>query len=712
MKKSFFLILFSIFFICLTAQSQSKIDSLKLEFKKKTDKIEQGEIARLLLAEHLLISRDTTQAYIEELLEIVGDDYRGQAELYRIIGEVFGDFGMLADRIAAFEQRLNIERKIGTKSGIARSLTSLGSTYANAGFNHEAIVYYLQAEEINKQLNDTIGFIINSMNMSFLYNNIEEYEKALEYRLQILDLARKTDSLIILRFGQQAFGQLYIEIGNTYLSLNNYDSSFEYYRKAEEVFTQYKNYSELGAVNNNYGVIYYKKGDYASALNYYMKALKLIESGDDLSSIALYNGNVGAANNMLGRYREGLKYSNIAYQIALDLNSHYLIRFAAENLTDSYESLGNFKEAFNTLQIYERYSDSLNISDSREKTLQAMQKTEFELEMKDLEIARKQRENEMNAEINQQKLLRNFALAGLALMIFGLYFAVRSYILKQRSNRMLTVQKMEIEEKNLILNKQKKKIEIIHSEVSQSIQYAERIQKAILPEEELVINNFADHFVLLIPKDRVSGDFYWWASVEDHLIIAAADCTGHGVPGAFMSMLGVSFLREIVVKEYITQPNVILRKLRKEIVKILKQEGKEGEQKDGMDIALICYNPKTKSLQYSGANNPLYILRQNEIEEIRPDKMPISIYDRMDKFTNHEIELRSGDSIYMFSDGYADQFGGERGKKFKYKPFKSLLVEISDKPMSEQRIILNNTFQNWKNKDEQTDDVLVLGFKV
>ncbi|RLD55788.1 MAG: hypothetical protein DRJ01_16165 [Bacteroidetes bacterium] len=231
---------------------------------------------------------------------------------------------------------------------------------------------------------------------------------------------------------------------------------------------------------------------------------------------------------------------------------------------------------------------------------------------------------------------------------------------------------------------QKENIEKTHHEISESINYATRLQQTILPDKKLLNKYFSDNFILFKPKDKVSGDFYWWTHVKKHTIITAADCTGHGVPGAFMSMLGVSFLREVVQKKQITNSGEILNKLRTEVIKALKQKGELGEQKDGMDIAIISINHENNIVQFSGANNPLYILTNRELTdfkplegfenfyEIKPDKMPIAIYEKMDNFTTHEIQLEKGDILYMFSDGYADQFGGPKGKKFKYKPFKRL----------------------------------------
>lgn len=282
---------------------------------------------------------------------------------------------------------------------------------------------------------------------------------------------------------------------------------------------------------------------------------------------------------------------------------------------------------------------------------------------------------------------------------------------------------------------QKENIEKIHHEISESINYATHLQQSILPDKKLLDKYLSDNFILFKPKDKVSGDFYWWTQVKNHTIITAADCTGHGVPGAFMSMLGISFLREIVQKEQITNSGEILNRLRTEVIKALKQKGELGEQKDGMDMAIVSINHETNVMQFSGANNPLYIVKSRKVKveskmanaikefeldelstfklyELRPDKMPIAIYEKMNKFTTHEIQIEKGDIIYMFSDGYADQFGGTKGKKFKYKPFKRLLLENANKPMPEQKEYLNTVFKNWKGSFEQIDDVVVLGLKI
>jgi serine phosphatase RsbU (regulator of sigma subunit) len=263
----------------------------------------------------------------------------------------------------------------------------------------------------------------------------------------------------------------------------------------------------------------------------------------------------------------------------------------------------------------------------------------------------------------------------------------------------ILLQKEIIEEKNL--------------SITDSIEYASRIQNAVLPPLDFLSEWGMDNFIMFRPKDIVSGDFYWGAKADHHLCFAAADCTGHGVPGAFMSMLGTAYLNEIISLERFSTAADILDRLRSEIITSLKQRGIEGETQDGMDISLCIYDLEKKIIHFSGANNPLYLLRNGKLERIDADKMPIGIHRSLDKsFTNNIIRPEPGDIIYIFSDGYADQFGGRYGKKFKYKAFRDMLLEIHNQPMERQKSILEEKFDSWKGDNEQVDDVLVIGVKV
>jgi serine phosphatase RsbU (regulator of sigma subunit) len=279
-----------------------------------------------------------------------------------------------------------------------------------------------------------------------------------------------------------------------------------------------------------------------------------------------------------------------------------------------------------------------------------------------------------------------------------------------KKEKALLEQKVELRTKEL--DERNKVVEEKNKDILDSIHYAKRIQDALLKEEEHTSPHLPDHFVLFIPKDIVSGDFHWAMEKEDHWYVAAVDCTGHGVPGAFMSMLGMSFLNDIVSGTELLIPAEILNRLRDKIVKELRQTGESGGSKDGMDISLIRLNLKTKELQWAGANNALTVVKNGNMNEIKADKQPIGYHPEQKKFTNHTVQLYSGESVYIYTDGYADQFGGPKGKKFKYKQLEHLILENNQLPLIKQKELLKKTFNDWKGNLEQLDDVCIIGVKV
>jgi len=355
--------------------------------------------------------------------------------------------------------------------------------------------------------------------------------------------------------------------------------------------------------------------------------------------------------------------------------------------------------------------------------------------------------------LEKEKSQRKMLFGIVVLMILVVVLVTASLVSTRRKKLLLGRQKKEIEEKNLDLEQkneeietqrdeieaqrnlvfdQKEKIEQINLDMTNSIQYAQRIQSAALPDLEMIRGTVSDYFLIFRPRNIVSGDFYWVAQVEEKTVLVVADCTGHGVPGAFMSMMGISLLKEIVQKEYLTHPGVVLRRMRKEIIKALGQKGEAGEQRDGMDISLIEISPREKRVQFAGAFNSLYLVRESQLKapaikdlkifegesdnkhtlyEIPGDKMPVAFYDRMDKFTTREFAFEKGDMLYMYSDGYPDQFGGERGKKFKYIPFKRMILQNASLSMEEQNRVYSTTLDKWMGSYEQIDDICVLGVK-
>jgi serine phosphatase RsbU (regulator of sigma subunit) len=269
-----------------------------------------------------------------------------------------------------------------------------------------------------------------------------------------------------------------------------------------------------------------------------------------------------------------------------------------------------------------------------------------------------------------------------------------------------------VNEKTTEVRKQKEEIEEKNKDITASITYAQRIQRAILPPVSQMKGLLGQHFILYKPKDIVSGDFYWVEQSGDATLFAAVDCTGHGVPGAFMSIVGHNILTQVVFEKKINSPALILDRLNEEVNRTLRQRG-NAEVKDGMDIALCSLDREKNKLYFSGANNPLYFIRRGELKEIKGDKFPIGETEPGNKnnFTQHELDLLKGDSIYIFSDGYADQFGGPKGKKFKYKQLQELLLSIQQHTMDEQLLILEKTINDWKGDLEQVDDILVIGLR-
>jgi serine phosphatase RsbU (regulator of sigma subunit) len=271
----------------------------------------------------------------------------------------------------------------------------------------------------------------------------------------------------------------------------------------------------------------------------------------------------------------------------------------------------------------------------------------------------------------------------------------------------------KVEERTIELKGANEQLSVAFKDIKDSINYAKRIQQAILPLENEIRKDLPEHFIFFKPRDVVSGDFYWFNKKKDKLYIAACDCTGHGVPGAFMSIIGNSLLNEIAHETEASEPAFILNTLRDKIILALKQRSGDQETKDGMDMVLCCIDKKNKKLSFAGANNPIYVIRDGVLKEYKGNKQPIGVYaDEMKPFTNQEIDLLPGDLIYLFSDGYPDQFGGPKGKKFLYTRFKELLVSVSSRNMKQQYSDLELAFWNWKMDQEQVDDVLVIGIRI
>ncbi len=381
---------------------------------------------------------------------------------------------------------------------------------------------------------------------------------------------------------------------------------------------------------------------------------------------------------------------DVQEQNLANLNTNVLAK--QEELAHQQKRLAEEKESL--LAIQQEYADIESKLQEKEKLVNEQGKT---IDEQVSEIFKK------STKIKEQESI--IWLSAIFLIIVSILggLAYRSYRLKNKANKIITAQKGEIEQQHKVLEEQ-------HREITDSINYAKRIQTAILPPLKLVKGYMPDSFILYKPKDIVAGDFYWMEGVNNLIIFAAADCTGHGVPGAMVSVVCNNAMNRAVKEFMLVKPNEILDKTREIVLETFEKS--DEDVNDGMDIALCSINTESKKLCFAGANNGLYIVRDGEIIEIKPDKQPIGNYKDAKPFTLHEHDLKTGDVIYTFSDGYPDQFGGPKGKKFMYKNFRNLLLDIHKKPMEQQHKLLQQAFEDWKGGIEQIDDVCVIGVRI
>ena len=588
----------------------------------------------------------------------------------------------------------------------AQQFNNVGATFKNLGEYDKAIEYYQENLKIQERLGNLKLMARSKANIANVYYAFGlDYDKVLEYYNESLDhlkvyLLEHPDD----EQGKQLLAQVYLNIGITYKEIEDDDQAIENFQKALDLYTELENKVGIANTLNNIGLVYLAAGSYQEALEASMNALNVYREIGQRKEEAGALKNIGFIYYEWKRYSEALVYMNQSLEISRELNLKHEMFDVYKDISDVYRDIGDYRQA---LQNYELYN-ILKDSSIREENLKAI--SELETKYKTERVERENAELNFRNQLQEAGLKRQriviFSVIGIAVIIFGFGFVTyRQYQAKKKANILLEEQNIEIKQQRDQIFQQKQ-------EITDSIQYASRIQDAILPRD-IMLSKLQEHFILFKPRDIVSGDYYWMTLKDSQTIVAAADCTGHGVPGAFMSMLGISFMNEIVNKSDTPQANEILDQLRDHVVKSLGQTGEEGEQQDGMDLALCVIDMKGKQIQYSGAYNPLYLIRNNELTEYKPDKMPIGIHkEKKDPFTNRIINVEVGDALYMFSDGYVDQFGGPKQKKFMTKNFKDLLLEINHKPMGEQKEILEKTLYDWMGEVEQIDDILVMGLRI
>lgn len=617
------------------------------------------------------------------------NDLGGEASCHLGIGNIYDIKGKYDLALSSYLKALEMAKKAGSQRGLALSQLGIGNMMMMMKRYKEASAYYSESYEIFKAVNDPMkSWALN--NLAAAYENSGSIDRALEMYLESAKIKQEEKDHYGLSF-------TYDDIGNVYKNKKDYKKSLEYYNLALELKKQISNNDELLAHTlSRMAMVYSQMKEFDTALHYYSEAKINAEKANAK----------GEQLNIL------------------------------QGLSELFASQHDFEKAYRMHLRFFQLNDSI-FNEESSRQIAEMQ-TKYETEKKENKIRILSQENQIQSlSINRQRTIIYSACAGI-LMLFAIAFLLfKSYRQKKKTNLELERKNASIVRQNSEIQKQKGEIEAQkhlieeahealrekNKQVTDSILYAKRIQRALLTSEKYLDKNLSEYFVFFKPKDIVSGDFYWALNKEGKILVVTADCTGHGVPGAFMSMIGISFLNEIIIEKNILQPDLILNELRGSIIKTLNPDETENyyrysshetEIKDGMDMTLCSYDFGKMEMQVSASNNPAWIVRnKTEFTEIIPDKMPVGKYiGEIKPFTLHNIKLQKGDCIYTFSDGYADQFGGPKGKKFKYRQLQQLLLSISQEPMKEQKNILSSRFELWKGHHEQIDDICILGIRV
>ena len=600
------------------------------------------------------------------------------------------------------------ENNDSLRNELASLYSARAITFIYKGSNNsQALNSIMKSMQISAATKDSASLSNDFNIIGIIHLDMKAYEKAREYWLKGLEIN-------VLTKNEENNINSYGNLGNVEAELHKYDSALLYFNKSLYLSKKYKDFHSEVSSLMNIGDVYIRMKNFPQALDYTHQSMdEAQKTGFGMKNPKLYL-NLGLIYTGIKNFKKAHENYDISLRIEEGIKNPDEYRQIYDGLSKLYAAENNFTKAYEYHQLFSNYSDSVYNSEN----LQAMSdiKTKYEVEKKegDFKVQTEKEELRNEAELRKQKLIQIFLLVGFVMLAFVAFFIFRGYRIKKKANDVITKQKEEIENKNI-------QLEAAYTEIQDSINYAQLIQQASLPAIEKLKDAFPDSAVVYRPKNIVSGDFYYFHEVLENnkhsFILAVCDCTGHGVPGAFMSLIGIEQLNKIVGERKIYKPSLILDALHTGVREALKQD--VNESRDGMDVILCKITPDKNEtvIEYAGANRPLWIFKKNDdiysFEEIKADKRAIGGLETSEQqnFTNQNITLKKGDSIYCSTDGYADQFGGDKGKKLMVKKFQSLLLEIGNHPMSVQEKEIVDCYKNWKGKLEQVDDVCVIGMK-
>jgi serine phosphatase RsbU (regulator of sigma subunit)/Tfp pilus assembly protein PilF len=700
-------IFLSLFVVGLAAQPNAVVDSLKQAVRTaKTDSLRadaMNELAWALYRSNL----DTAITICLESCRIAeaGGIDEETAEAHNNLGVFYSEKGQYAEAMKEHQKAFGLREQIGNKKAIAISVGNIGSVYEDQGDNAKALEYYLKALDIDVSINNQAGVARHNNNIGLLYRRIGEYDKALEH-------ARKALAAYQLVGDKSGEAKSYNNLGSAYRYMGDYTNALFYATKAAEINLANGNQMSLAINYGNIGTIYCSIADtitngskdslYALGLKYYMDALDITERLGQKKGSATHKGNIGVLHMRLGNYTSAEQFLLDAAAIGRELKDTAGLATRFESLAELYARMYNWQKAYEYQLLYTICAERLTDEEKSKAIGKAEARADFEKEQAVIQTTH-QKELEKaqaiaDAEQEQQQIVL-MAVGLIALIIAG----VAIYIFY--SLRTTRRQKVVIEE-------QKELVEEKNKEITDSISYARRLQEAILPPKKFWKSLLAESFVLYEPKDIVAGDFYFLEKSDDHIIFGAADCTGHGVPGAMVSVVCSNALTRAVREFRLTDPGKILDKVRELVLETFEKS--ESVVNDGMDISLCAYDVKSQQLHWAGANRPLWCFdgNRNEIEELSGTKQPIGATDHPQSFSTHSRSLHAHNVIYLFTDGFADQFGGPKGKKLKTANLKKRLLEIGHKDLAQQEHLLREMFDTWRGDYEQVDDVCVIGVRL
>jgi serine phosphatase RsbU (regulator of sigma subunit) len=675
--------------------------------------------------EAILISNHAINACEEVgMLQGVSQLLLNLGVIHRIYGEYSKSLRYLYSSLENFET-------LGNYGGQASALNEIGSIYRLQGNYPGALEYFLKSLTLYTQVDGSLGraSALNNIGIVYFYQN--NFPKALEYYLASLEIELALNQ-------EYGVSVSYINIGEVHKKMGNYQQALDFFLRALVLAKKYEEHDKdgdsIGILYNEIGSIYLEINEFTLSLSYLEKALAIFQQLNNQQRLAECKIYLGGLSLKLGKKRESLILFKEALVHAQSISAVDLIAQANKNISSLYESFGDTGKAFIHYKQYIDARDSIFNEDNMKRMVQTEMLYEFDKQMTEARIEQAKRDVKVQELASRQKIFRNsliliiimsFIVVGL---IYGAYRNKKNANIKLASQQEEIIEKNEellqqqeeivsqrdeIESKNKILMSSQQIIEAKNERIISSIEYALTIQQAILPNKEQLSNFLPEHVVLFLPKDIVSGDFYWFSAIDNILFVAVIDCTGHGVPGAFMSVIGNTMLNQIVNEWQTRSPALILEIMHKQVRKALKQDESDSKGHVSMDICLVSIDLSNKLVTFAGASRPIYVVQNNRVEKIMGDPRSIGGYQREDSryFTNHNITLDQPTTLYLTTDGYIDQMNSEY-KKFGQRQFSKLLLDIYDKPVEIQHKLLLSTLERHQMEQDQIDDICILGLRV